>query len=335
MKEFDVRRAIGLDETLSASQKYTLIMLCTRLDWDTWTGQVSARDVAKVSSQTERQVFRHLAAIKRAGWIERLSELRADTPRLHHKANTRLNVELVKRILEGNPQTTPPAPVNTDTVKKDSTVKNVTTDINDSTVKSDTKEDTVKKDMSKTSVETCQKRQWGSVKSDSKAMTLSPYNNNNNQYTNQSIINREVKPELEVREAAETWDDAFSKHELEQITEEFRDGLWYVSRVDDMLEYRREVHRQCSHHNRRDVRDALLLAGGLLPQMARELIAPRSAIDWCTLQAAGELPSVPTPAAPPKPSQVITVTVQDQQRMKEVDQAWAVGSYDQRGNDEW
>ena len=77
MKEFDVRRAIGLDETLTTAQKYTLIMLCTRLDWHTWTGQVSARDIAKVSSQGERQVKRHLASLKKAGWLERLVELRS------------------------------------------------------------------------------------------------------------------------------------------------------------------------------------------------------------------------------------------------------------------
>ena len=50
MKEADVRRAIGLDTTLTTAQKYTLIMLLTRLDWETWTGQVSAHDPATIST---------------------------------------------------------------------------------------------------------------------------------------------------------------------------------------------------------------------------------------------------------------------------------------------
>ena len=41
MKEADVRRAIGLDTTLTTAQKYTLIMLLTRLDWETWTGVIA------------------------------------------------------------------------------------------------------------------------------------------------------------------------------------------------------------------------------------------------------------------------------------------------------
>lgn len=102
MKEADVRRAIGLDTTLTTAQKYTLIMLLTRLDWETWTGQVSAHDLATISTQADRQVKRHIAALKRAGWIDRMSNRRADTPRLNHKADTILNTELVSKILKGS-----------------------------------------------------------------------------------------------------------------------------------------------------------------------------------------------------------------------------------------
>ena len=111
MKEANIRKAIGLDTTLTTSQKYTLIMLLTRLDWDTWTGNVSARDIAKVSTQGERQVKRHLSGLVKSGWLERLSERRADTPMINHKADTRLNVELAKSILDGSAQTAPPSPV--------------------------------------------------------------------------------------------------------------------------------------------------------------------------------------------------------------------------------
>lgn len=330
MKEMNARLSIMAVDDLTAAQKLIMLYLLTRVDWDTWQGSVSANDIEQGTAQSKRNIKRSLKTLEELGYISR-EITRRDTG-LHHKALVKVNVSKI------GDRKSPPA---------------VTESHHQTEEGSDRKSPPIV-------TESHHPRQWGGDRksppvvtecaesSDRKSPPVvtkwprggdrkSP-NNNRDQYNNninQSIINREVKPKEEVREAAETWDEAFSKHELEEITEEFRNGLWYVSRVDDMLEYRREVHRQCTHHNRRDVRDALLLAGGLLPQMARELIAPRSAIDWCTLQAAGELPSVPTPAAPPKPSQVITVTVQDQQRMKEVDQAWSVGSYDMKGDDGW
>ena len=323
MNNAQVFRAIGLDDEISSTSKYTLMIIvhvCMSWADKSYRGKISADQIAKASAQSSRQVQRHIKQLVDAGWLSRSAEKRG--PGLHHKSLTILNQGKVREILD-RPRDT------TDLVKHDTTdlasydttelVKPDTTEL--VSAKSDvvTTTDLVSHDTTELATEL------------PKVSYISSTINNNIQ----SIFKKKVKPREEVREAAETWDDAFSRHELEEIREEFRDGLWYVSRVDDMLEYRKEVHRQCTHHNRRDVRDALLLAGGLLPQMAHELIAPRSAIDWCTLQAAGELPSVPTPAAPPKPSNVITVTVQDQQRMKEVDQAWSVGSYDMKGNDGW
>ena len=323
MNNAQVFRAIGLDDEISSTSKYTLMIIvhvCMSWADKSYRGKISADQIAKASAQSSRQVQRHLKQLVDAGWLSRSAEKRG--PGLHHKSLTILNQGKVREILD-RPRDT------TDLVKPDTTdlVSHDTTYL----VKPDTTELVSAKSDVVTTTDLVSHDTTELVTERPKVSYISNTINNNIQ----SIINREVKPEPEVREAAETWDNAFSKHELEEITEECRDGLWYVSRVDDMLEYRKEVHRQCTHHNRRDVRDALLLAGGLLPQMARELIAPRSAIDWCTLQAAGELPSVPTPAAPPKPSNVITVTVEDQQRMKEVDHAWSVGSYDMKGNDEW
>jgi len=215
MKEFDVRKAIGLDETLTTAQKYTLIMLCTRLDWHTWTGQVSARDIAKVSSQGERQVKRHLASLKRAGWLERMVELRSDVPRLHHKADTRLNVELVKSILDGQPQTTPPAKIDPVSVTSDTsgesdtsgvydmgdksgeTAKSVTSGENDTSGESDTG------GVSDVTQEGCHKGHWGSVISDTGGLSLSPPNINIDQSNiniEQSNINSsEPEPEPRVK----------------------------------------------------------------------------------------------------------------------------------------
>jgi hypothetical protein len=143
-------------------------------------------------------------------------------------------------------------------------------------------------------------------------------------YPHSKLICSDQEPTDKTLERA--WDDAWDKHEPEPITEELRDGLWYVSRIDDRLAYRQEVHRQVKHHKRYDVRDALLIGDELFNKMTQELIAPQSAIDWVTLQASGELPSISTPAAPPKPSNVYTVTIEQQQRMKEIDRAWATGA---------
>ena len=311
MKEMNARLSIMAVDDLTAAQKLIMLYLLTRVDWDTWQGSVSANDIEQGTAQSKRNIKRSLKTLEELSYISR-EITRRDTG-LHHKALVKVNVSKI------GDRKSPPIVTESHHPRQWGSDKKSPPVVTECAESSDRKSPPVV-------------TKWprgGDRKSPNN--NIDQYNNN----INQSIINREVTPKLEVREAAETWDDAFSKHELEEITEEFRDGLWYVSRVDDMLEYRREVHRQCTHHNRRDVRDALLLTGGLLPQMARELIAPRSAIDWCTLQAAGELPSVPTPAAPPKPSQVITVTVQDQQRMKEVDQAWSVGSYDMKGDDGW
>ena len=153
-------------------------------------------------------------------------------------------------------------------------------------------------------------------------------------YPHSKLICSDQEPIDKTLERA--WDDAWSKHELEPITEELRDGLWYVSRIDDRLAYRQEVHRQVKHHKRYDVRDALLIGDELFNKMAQELIAPQSAIDWVTLQASGHLPSISTPAAPPKPSNVYTVTIEQQQRMQEIDRAWATGAdYTTKATNGW
>jgi hypothetical protein len=151
MKEADVRRAIGLDTTLTTAQKYTLIMLLTRLDWETWTGQVSAHDLATISTQADRQVKRHMAALKRAGWIDRMSNRRPDTPRLNHKADTILNTALVAEILKGS-------------VKKDTSENKDTSDkvapqtINVTSGEKDTSGESDTAVVAKTTLEGCQER---------------------------------------------------------------------------------------------------------------------------------------------------------------------------------
>ena len=63
----------------------------------------------------------------------------------------------------------------------------------------------------------------------------------------------------------------------------------------------------------------------LFAQMKAELIAPRSAIDWVTTQAAGHPPAISTPAAPPPKPKTYTVTLGDVERRRQIDKAWAEG----------
>lgn len=405
MKEFDVRRAIGLDQTLTTAQKYTLIMLCTRLDWHTWTGQVSARDVAKVSSQGERQVKRHLASLKKAGWLERLVELRSDMPRLHHKADTRLNVELVRSILSDQPQTSAPTPVEAPSVIDDTSGESDTSgvyDMGDKGCKDDDKDTSVTDDtsgesdtrgVSDVTLEGCHKRHWGSVISDTDGVSLSPPNINMDQYNinkDQTPFNTsEVEPEPEPRawrgelqegfkwcdrckqhvpldephtyphskltctddqieaEAvrAMAWDRAWGAHQ-EQVTKpepqpmvEVRQGnLYFVEEIYDELDYKRQVLRVVNQPDTKLIRDALWPRGGkddLYQLMKSEKVAPRSAIDWVMIQAGREV-TAPTPPPPPPPSNTWTVTVEEQLRIKQIDQAWMNGqTYNDGGDDTW
>lgn len=385
MKEFDVRRAIGLDETLTTAQKYTLIMLCTRLDWHTWTGQVSARDIAKVSSQGERQVKRHLASLKKAGWLERLVELRSDTPRLHHKADTRLNVELVKIILDGRPQTAPPAEIKPSSVTHDTSgendtsgesdmgdksgkgVESVTDVINDTSGESDTE------GVSDVTLEGCHKRHWGSVISDTGGVSLSPpninidqYNNNNNQsninssepepeprvkrglledgfewcerckrhvsmdephtYPHSKLICSDEEPTPEQVKALE-WDGAWGAPEVKVSSEVKRGDLFYFDEIHDELNYKREVLDILNDYGRHDVRLCLWNrqdGDKLFKEMMEAKVAPRSVIDWVTVYYGGEATG-DTPSKP-KPPTSFKVTVDQQRKILEADQAWMSGA---------
>jgi hypothetical protein len=390
-------KAIGLDDSVNPSSKYTLL-ICAHvlMDWKAWSGHISADQLALATNQSSRGVQRHLKTLVEAGWLFRHAEVRG--PGLHHKSFTILNQDKVREVLKRahdttelvKPDTTDLVSVSpkvsstswstdtTELVKPDTTeladAKNDTPDTTE-LVKPDTTE-LVRTAMIETEltksvvVDTTELASTTTeLVSDLPNLSyISIYSNNT-----QSSLNTEAEQEPEAREESsevywefergsiwcdrckqhvpndqphtyphsklicsdqeptdqtleKAWDDAWSKHELEPITEELRDGLWYVSRIDDRLAYRQEVHRQVKHHKRYDVRDALLIGDELFNKMTQELIAPQSAIDWVTLQASGHLPSISTPAAPPKESNVYTVTIEQQQRMKEIDRAWATGA---------
>ena len=380
-------KAIGLDDSVNPTSKYTL-MICAHvlMDWKERAAHLSADQIATASSQSSRQVKRHLKALVEAGWLTRHAEVRG--PGLHHKSHTTLNQDKVRAILSGahdvtelvKPDvtelvSTPPQAV-TELVSPDVT-ELVSPDVTE-LVKPDVTELVDTKSVTPPVTELVSSDVTELVKPLPKVSHISISLNNNNQ----SIINRE-EPEdrmdptredylqegwvwcerckawtpkdephfypntdIECSEAQPTpeqvkameWDQAWGKHspEVEEPVER-RDGfIYYLNEIPDELTYKREVMRVIDHYDRYDVR--LLLwnrreGDALFTRMMRELIAPRSCIEWVTIQAGGEISSATEPP-PPKPSKTYTVTVDQQRKIKEIDQAWMTGATN-GGNDSW
>jgi len=197
--------------------------------------------------------------------------------------------------------------------------------------------------VAKTTLEGCQERHRGSGENDTGVVAKTPPNINIDQYNiniDQSNIN-EAEPEAEsTREAEEElraaqWDEIMAKAEElpppppPPTMSQREDGLYILSHINDDLEYKRDVYREITHHKRQDIRDALWARGNdeLFTKMMGELIAPRSAIDWVTFISSGHKPSIPTPAAPPPKPTTWTITVDQQQKIKEADSAWLSADY--------
>ena len=92
MKEIDVRRAIHkLD--LKPNTKLTLLGILCFVKWDSFTGQVSAKDISKEMNINERSVKRALKELIDLGLLTRSAQRRNETQ--HHRAMTKVNVELI------------------------------------------------------------------------------------------------------------------------------------------------------------------------------------------------------------------------------------------------
>ena len=104
MKEMEARLAIASAQDLNAGEKLTLIMLLTRLDWQTWEGRVSVRDLSEITAQSERNIKRQLKSVTDKGWITRQAERREDG--LHHKAHIKLNQRVVTDCHHGSDRLT-------------------------------------------------------------------------------------------------------------------------------------------------------------------------------------------------------------------------------------
>ena len=336
----DVIRAIGLDGSISPTSKYTLI-ICVHvcMDWQNRHGLISADQIAEATNQSSRQVKRQLKALIEAEWIARHAEKRG--PGLHHKSMTRLNMAKVKEVLARAKSVTADV---TELVSHDVTelVSHDVTELvsHDVTelVSHDVTELVDAKSVTKTVTELVSHDVTELVKPLPKVSHSSISLNNHNQ----SIIN-EAEPETEsAREAEEErrammWDQIMAKAEElpppppPPTMSQREDGLYILSHINDDLEYRREVYREITHHKRQDIRDALWARGNdeLFHKMMGELIAPRSAIDWVTFIASGHKPSISTPPAPPPKPTSWTVTVDQQQKIKEADRAWLSADYGQ------
>ena len=336
----DVIRAIGLDGSISPTSKYTLI-ICVHvcMDWQNRNGLISADQIAEATNQSSRQVKRQLKALIEAEWIARHAEKRG--PGLHHKSMTRLNMAKVKEVLARAKSVTADV---TELVSHDVTelVSHDVTELvsHDVTelVSHDVTELVDAKSVTKTVTELVSHDVTELVKPLPKVSHSSISLNNHNQ----SIIN-EAEPETEsAREAEEDrrammWDQIMAKAEElpppppPPTMSQREDGLYILSHINDDLDYKREVYREITHHKRQDIRDALWARGNdeLFTKMMGELIAPRSAIDWVTSIASGHKPSISTPPAPPPKPTSWTVTVDQQQKIKEADRAWLSADYGQ------
>jgi hypothetical protein len=319
-------KAIGLDESINSTTKYTLI-ICVHvcMDWSSWSAAISADQIAEASAQSSRQVKRHLKSLIESGWLTRSAEVRG--PGLHHKSYTRLNLSKVREVLDHAVTDLVRAPdhdvtylVNgsdhdvTDLVSRPSWSTNYVTP---------TVTDLVSHDVTDL-VETLPKVSHSSISLNYTNQSLS--NLSDAEPSSDSVREREAELDAEEQARADLWDQLMP--EPEPITEELIGSIWVVSRIDDDLAYKREIMRQIEHHERWDIKRALWNrqeGDQLFAQMKADLIAPRSAIDWVTTQAAGHPPAISTPAAPAPKPKTYTVTLSDVERRRQIDKAWAEG----------
>ncbi len=74
MKEYEVRKLIMRAENLNASDKLVLLAMILKVDWESFQGRVSAREISKLISTGERSVKRTLSKLMNLGIISRESK---------------------------------------------------------------------------------------------------------------------------------------------------------------------------------------------------------------------------------------------------------------------
>ena len=315
MKEMDARLAIMAVEELTAAQKLIMLYILTRVDWQSWSGSVSTNDIEQGTRQSARNIKRSLKALADLGYIERDIKRRDDG--LHHKASIKVCLSQL-----GDRKSPPMVTESHHQASKGSDRKSppMVTNWHEG---SDRKSPGVVTNWPKGG-----DRKSPNNNKDQYNININQYNINSDEAELSSAPVREAEVELDAEEQAraDLWDQLMP--EPEPITEELIGSIWVVSRIDDDLAYKREIMRQIEHHERWDIKRALWNrqeGDRLFAQMKADLIAPRSAIDWVTTQAAGHPPAISTPAAPPPKPKTYTVTLSDVERRRQIDKAWAEG----------
>ena len=74
MKEYDVRKLIMKAEGLTAADKLVLLAMILKLDWETFQGRISAKEVSNLISTGERSVKRTISKLIKLGIISRQSK---------------------------------------------------------------------------------------------------------------------------------------------------------------------------------------------------------------------------------------------------------------------
>ncbi len=105
MTEHDIRvRVYALD--LKPNTKLTLLGVMCFVNWETWSGPCSARDVSKKMGINERAVKRALKELTELNLISRRAQRRSLNN--HHRAVTVVNVSVIMR---GDNKTLPPSDI--------------------------------------------------------------------------------------------------------------------------------------------------------------------------------------------------------------------------------
>ena len=334
MKEMDARLAIMAVEELTAAQKLIMLYILTRVDWQSWSGSVSTNDIEQGTRQSARNIKRSLKALADLGYIERDIKRRDDG--LHHKASIKVCLsqlgdrksppmvtESHHQASKGSDRKSPPMVTKSHHTEAEGSDRKSPPMVTNWHEGSDRKSPGVVTNWPKGG-----DRKSPNNNKDQYNININQYNINSDEAELSSAPVREREADLDAEEQAraDLWDQLMP--EPEPITEELIGSIWVVSRIDDDLAYKREIMRQIEHHERWDIKRALWNrqeGDQLFAQMKADLIAPRSAIDWVTTQAAGHPPAISTPAAPPPKPKTYTVTLSDVERRRQIDKAWAEG----------
>lgn len=365
MKEMTARLSIMAIEELTAAQKLIMLYLLTRVDWTTWSGQVSTNDIELGTAQSGRNIKRSLKALTELGYIERHITKRDSG--LHHKAQITVNVSKLGAkksppvVTESHhtnsvigDRKSPPVVTGSHHTPDGSSDRKSPPVVTSCPPNSDRKSPRV--------VTSCPSS--GDKKSPN--INIDQYNNNNNQsninssepepeprvkrglledgfewcerckrhvsmdephtYPHSKLICSDEEPTPEQVKALE-WDGAWGAPEVKVSSEVKRGDLFYFDEIHDELNYKREVLDILNDYGRHDVRLCLWNrqeGDKLFKEMMEAKVAPRSVIDWVTVYYGGEATG-DTPSKP-KPPTSYKVTVDQQRKILEADQAWMSGA---------